>query len=75
VGWTILPFAVAKNSQGQSLSIRHIDPILERTITLATTQPTPLGAEVAAVRGLITELATRMASTGEWPGARLLVQS
>jgi LysR family nitrogen assimilation transcriptional regulator len=73
VGWTILPFAVAKNSQGQSLSIRHIDPILERTITLATVQPPPDGAEVAAVRGVIMELAKTLVSSGEWPGARALI--
>jgi DNA-binding transcriptional LysR family regulator len=72
VGWTILPFAVAKNSQGQSLSIRRIEPILERTITLGTVQPAPVGAEVAAVRGVITELATTLAASGEWPGARAL---
>jgi LysR family nitrogen assimilation transcriptional regulator len=73
VGWTILPLAVAKNSQGQALSIRHIiDPPLERTITLATVQPEPVGTEVAAVRGVITELAAALAASGEWPGARAL---
>jgi LysR family nitrogen assimilation transcriptional regulator len=73
VGWTILPLAVAKNSQGQSLSIRRIDPILERTITLATVQPAPAGAEVAAVRDVITELASTLVAEGEWLGARLLI--
>jgi LysR family nitrogen assimilation transcriptional regulator len=72
VGWTILPFAVAKNSKGHALSIRHIDPILERTITLATVQPSPVGGEVAAVRGVIAELAKTLTSNGEWPGARPL---
>jgi LysR family nitrogen assimilation transcriptional regulator len=73
VGWSIVPLAVAKNGPGQAVSVRRIvDPPLERTVSLATVQPEPVCAEVAAVRGVITDLVEALAASGEWAGARAL---
>lgn len=68
---TILPAASARHA-GAGLAIRPFKaPGIERCMSLATFEGTPLSAPAAAVYGLLLEVTTRLIVSGEWRDARL----
>lgn len=72
IGATVLPWSMVGPAASPDLAMaRIVNPVLTRTISVATAVDVPQSRALITVRGLLLEVVNDLVSSGQWQGARL----